>query len=221
MRSPELMNHLQAVGGYLRFNSALPQKLVNMIALLTSRHYTQQYEWDGNYPLSLKSGLSADIANAIGEGRRPENIAGDEELVYNFVTELLQNKSVSDLTYARLVGKFGEQGVVDATATGGLLFDAGNGHERRPLTGTTGQQGSEAGALPALETRHLRLGRECDQYIAGQRAARRVAGNRIHHSIGDHRPRYIDSPAVARDAVDGFELARGVKIPDDFAVSVA
>ena len=116
LRSPELMNRLQAVGGYLRFNSALPQKLVNMIALLTSRHYTQQYEWDGNYPLSLKSGLSADIANAIGDGRRPEGIAGDEELVYNFVTELLQNKSVSDLTYARLVSKFGEQGVVDATA---------------------------------------------------------------------------------------------------------
>jgi 4-carboxymuconolactone decarboxylase len=44
MRSPELMNRLQAVGGYLRFNSVLPQKLVNMIALLTSRHYTQQYE---------------------------------------------------------------------------------------------------------------------------------------------------------------------------------
>src|SRR6202521_841907 len=30
LRSPELMNRLQAVGGYLRFNSALPQKLVNM-----------------------------------------------------------------------------------------------------------------------------------------------------------------------------------------------
>ena len=116
MRSPELMNRLQAVGGYLRFNTALPQKLVNMIALLIARHYTQQYEWDGNYPLSLKSGLSADIANAIGDGRRPDSIAGDEELVYNFVTELLQNKSVSDPTYARLVGKFGEQGVVDAAA---------------------------------------------------------------------------------------------------------
>lgn len=32
------------------------------------------------------------------------------------MTELLQNKSVGDPTYARLVGKFGEQGVVDATA---------------------------------------------------------------------------------------------------------
>jgi len=117
LRSPELMNRLQAVGGYLRFNSALPQKLVNMIALLTSRHYTQQYEWDGNYPLSLKSGLSADIANAIGDGRRPESIAaGHEELVYNCVTELLQNKGVSDLTDAGVVGKFGEQGVVDAAA---------------------------------------------------------------------------------------------------------
>src|SRR5260370_8533286 len=71
LRSPELMNRLQAVGGYLRFNSALPQKLVNMIALLTSRHYTQQYEWDGNYPLSLKSELSPAIPNPITPDPQP------------------------------------------------------------------------------------------------------------------------------------------------------
>src|SRR5258706_11753415 len=53
MRSPELMNRLQAVGGYLPFNSVLPQKLVNMIALFSSRPYTQQNEWDGNYSLSI------------------------------------------------------------------------------------------------------------------------------------------------------------------------
>ena len=35
--------------------------------------------------------------------------------MYNFVAELLQNKSVSDPTYARMLAKFGEQGVVDTT----------------------------------------------------------------------------------------------------------
>lgn len=38
-------------------------------------HEDMEAEWDGNYPLSLKSGLSADIANATGDGRRPEGIA--------------------------------------------------------------------------------------------------------------------------------------------------
>jgi len=44
MRSPELMNRLQSVGEYLRFNNSLPQKLVEMSILLTARQLTQQYE---------------------------------------------------------------------------------------------------------------------------------------------------------------------------------
>lgn len=119
LRSPELMNRLQETGAYLRFQSSLPQKLVNMIALLTARQYTQQYEWDGNYPMSIKNGLSPAIADAIGDGRRPTGMDADEEMLYNFVTELQQNKSVSDASYERMTAKFGEKGAVEAAATVG------------------------------------------------------------------------------------------------------
>jgi 4-carboxymuconolactone decarboxylase len=115
LRSPELMNRLQSVGEYLRFNNSLPQRLVEMSILLTARQLTQQYEWNAHYPLALKAGLKPDVAAAIGVGRRPEGMAGDEEIVYDFVAELLQNKSVSDPTYARVLTKFGEQGVIDTT----------------------------------------------------------------------------------------------------------
>jgi 4-carboxymuconolactone decarboxylase len=115
LRSPELMNHLQAAGAYLRFNNSVPQKLVEMGIIMTARQYTQQYEWDTHYMLALKAGLPKETANAIALGRRPDGLAPDEELMYNFVSELLQNKSVSDPTYARMLAKFGEQGVVDTT----------------------------------------------------------------------------------------------------------
>lgn len=118
LRSPELMNRLQAVGDYLRFNNSVPQKLVEMAIIMTARQSMQQYEWNAHYPLALKAGLPQDTANAIAAGRRPDSLAADEELVYNFVAELLQNKSVSDPTYARMLAKFGEQGVVN---TAGLV----------------------------------------------------------------------------------------------------
>ena len=82
---------------------------------MTARQLTQQYEWNAHYPLALKAGLKPDAAAAIAAGRRPEGMAEDEEIVYNFVAELLQNKSVSDPTYARVLTKFGEQGVIDTT----------------------------------------------------------------------------------------------------------
>ena len=37
----------------------------------------------------------------------------DEEAVYNFATELLDTKQVSDATFAAAKEKFGERGVVD------------------------------------------------------------------------------------------------------------
>ena len=40
----------------------------------------------------------------------------DEEIVYDFCSELQHNQSVSDATYTRAVSKFGEQGVIDTTA---------------------------------------------------------------------------------------------------------
>jgi len=115
LRSPELMNRLQAVGEYLRFHNSIPQKLVEMATIMAARQFAQQYEWDAHYPLALKAGLSPEAANAIAAGRRPASLAPDEEVAYSFVEELLQNKSVSDPTYASMTAKFGEQGVIDTT----------------------------------------------------------------------------------------------------------
>ena len=71
------------------------------------------------YQLALKGGLREEIARAIAEGRRPERMADDEEILYKFCTELHQNKSVSDATYARVLKAFGEQGVIDAIGISG------------------------------------------------------------------------------------------------------
>ncbi len=109
------MNRLQSVGEYLRFNNSVPQKLVELSILMTSRGLTQQYEWNAHYPLALQAGLKPELAAAIGVGRRPDSMTEDEEIVYNFVTELLRNGSVSDPTYTRFLAKFGERGVVDTT----------------------------------------------------------------------------------------------------------
>jgi 4-carboxymuconolactone decarboxylase len=67
----------------------------------------------------VKGGLSAEITKAVAEGRRPERMAEDEDVVYSFVTELHRNHSVSDATYARMVAKFGEQGVIDTIGIAG------------------------------------------------------------------------------------------------------
>jgi 4-carboxymuconolactone decarboxylase len=119
LRSPELMSPLQKVGEYLRFRCQLDRRIAEMATLLAARHWTQVYEWNAHHPLALKAGLKPEIAQAIAEGRRPSGMAVDEEIVYDVLTEALQNKSVSDVTYERGIKQFGEQNLVDLLAIAG------------------------------------------------------------------------------------------------------
>jgi 4-carboxymuconolactone decarboxylase len=119
LRSPELMARLQKVGEHLRTHSAIGLRLHAFAILMTARHWTQQYIWDYWYPLALKAGLSVQVVASIAEGRRPDAMPADEETLYGLVSELLANKSVSDLTYERAATSFGEHGIVDAIAAVG------------------------------------------------------------------------------------------------------
>jgi len=119
LRSPEVMSRARAMGDYLRFRSSLPPRLSELVILLTARRWTQQYEWNAHAPLAVKGGLDPAIVNAIALGRRPERMAEDEDIIYSLFDEIQRHQAVSDATYGRAVGKFGEQGVIDVMGIAG------------------------------------------------------------------------------------------------------
>jgi 4-carboxymuconolactone decarboxylase len=115
LRSPEYMSRLQRVGEYLRYRTNLGSNISEFIILMIARHWTQQFEWYSHESLALKAGIKADTIRAIAEGRRPAAMTSDEEMLYEYITELLLNQSVSDAAYEKVVTRFGEQGVIDIT----------------------------------------------------------------------------------------------------------
>lgn len=119
IRSPELMDRAQRVGEYLRYKSAIGTKLSELVILITARQWTQQVEWAIHESIAIKSGINADVVKAIADGRYPMRMSEDEQIVYDFCTELHVNKSVADPTYERAVKRFGEQGVIDMLGING------------------------------------------------------------------------------------------------------
>jgi 4-carboxymuconolactone decarboxylase len=115
MYSPQVMNQARAMGDYLRYNSAIGNTLSELVILITAREWTQDYEWYVHYPIALKAGIKPEIADAIADGRRPTGMSEDEEIVYDFTTELNKNKRVSDRTFERAERRFGKKAVVDLT----------------------------------------------------------------------------------------------------------
>jgi 4-carboxymuconolactone decarboxylase len=119
LRSPEVMLRAKAMGDYVRFKSTIPPKLNELAIIITARQWVQNYEWQAHRVLAEKAGLNPAIAQAIANGHRPTGMSGEEEIVYDFCTELHANKSVSDPTYKRALDRFGEQGVIDLVAANG------------------------------------------------------------------------------------------------------
>lgn len=117
--SPETGDHAQKLGAQVRFKSSLPEKLKELAILVVARFWTAQFEWYAHHKLALEAGLDPAIADAIAEGKRPARLAPDEAAIYDFSSELLQTREVSDANFAAVKDRFGEKGVVDLICTMG------------------------------------------------------------------------------------------------------
>ena len=113
LRSPEMGNHAQKLGEYVRFKTSVPRRLNEMAILMTARHWSSQYEWYAHQRLALDAGLGPAVIDDILAGRRPSSIEADESIVYDFCTELRERRRVSDQTFEAAVDLLGEKGVVD------------------------------------------------------------------------------------------------------------
>ena len=88
---------------------------MRLAILITAREWAQDYEWYVHYPIALRAGIKAETVGAIADGRRPTAMTEDEEIVYDFSTELYKNKRISDRTFERAEKRFGKKGIVDLT----------------------------------------------------------------------------------------------------------
>ena len=122
LRSPELMDRLQRVGEYLRFDNAIPARLNELAIAITAHHVENAFEWAVHRPLAIKNGVAEATMDAVSRAERPHEMPADDALVHDFVVELLSTHFVSDALYDAARERFGERGVVDLVATVGYFI---------------------------------------------------------------------------------------------------
>src|SRR4029077_4321566 len=109
LRSPEMGDLGQQLGASVRFAPTVPRKLYELAIIITARHWTAQFEWTAHRRGAITAGVSAATCDAIAQGKRPSALPPDETAVYNFATELLETKQVSDATFAAAKTVLGER----------------------------------------------------------------------------------------------------------------
>ena len=110
---------IQSLGAQIRFNSSLSPRLNEFAILITAQHWGSDYEWFAHHRLAMKAGLNPEIAEAVKNNKRPDNMSADETAVYDFSSELHLTHFVSDKTYQQALSVLGERGIVDLIAVNG------------------------------------------------------------------------------------------------------
>ena len=119
LRSPEMGDMAQQFGASMRFHAALPKRAAETVIILTARFWTAQFEWSAHKRAALQAGVAPAVVDAIEHGKKPPSMEPDVQAAYNFVTELLKTKQVSDATFQTAKERFGEKGVVDMIGLSG------------------------------------------------------------------------------------------------------
>jgi 4-carboxymuconolactone decarboxylase len=126
MVSPELGDLAQKAIAYSRFAgregfSSVPPKLNELAILIVARHWSAEYVWNAHHTAAERLGIPSEVVEAIRTGKRPAVMEKDVEVIYNFASDFITKREVSDPTLQAAKSVLGgDRGVVDLVGTMGL-----------------------------------------------------------------------------------------------------
>lgn len=126
MVSPTLGDLSQKALAYARFSGqegfgTVPPKLNELAILIVAKHWSAEYVWNAHHSYGVRMGLTPEVVEAVRTGTRPASMEKDVEAIYNFATEFMTTRRVSDATLQAAKAVLGgDRGLVDLVGTMGL-----------------------------------------------------------------------------------------------------
>ena len=113
-----LVNDMELVKIWSDFSGALSAKMQatnmreygDLVLITVGRYWTDSWS-----TIRHSSGIEPDVLAALMDGRIPTFKKDNERVVYEYVSELLNNRTVSDVTYKRAWDLLGTQGLATIT----------------------------------------------------------------------------------------------------------
>jgi 4-carboxymuconolactone decarboxylase len=119
LHSPELAQRTMHLGSYIRFESSLDRKMLELAALTAARELGCKHEWAAHIVHGQKAGIGIETIRAIHQKQGVERFSTEDAQVISYVREVVTARRVSEPTFQALYGRLGEKGFVELAATVG------------------------------------------------------------------------------------------------------
>jgi len=120
LRNAELAEHTLKLQDLFASRVKLDRQLVQLMILVSARISSAQFAWHVHEPHAREHGIAPEIIEAIRERRAPSFVHEDERFVYDITVELHTTGTLSEATFSRGMGLFGEQRLVELVSAIGF-----------------------------------------------------------------------------------------------------
>ena len=101
---------------HLRYHTSLTNAQTELAICTSARASNSDYIWNAHTRLGLQEGTREEAIHAVDTHGPLEGLTEDEALIIRFGRELLEQPSVSDDTFAAVLARFGERGLMELVA---------------------------------------------------------------------------------------------------------
>ena len=116
LHSPELARRWSHLGAFLRYQTCVPLRAVELAIVVTGRRWSSEVEWWVHAKNALRAGVPEAAVLAIRAGEPPTFDEEQDRVVYEF-TRQIQETGRTDLdVYRSVEAWWGAPGVVELTA---------------------------------------------------------------------------------------------------------
>ncbi len=113
LHSPAFGHRVQEFGAYMRYGTSLSPRVSELAILTCARHWDAAYEWAAHVGHAASAGVPMSTIAALRENRELRFEDDTDAAVYAFCGELLQQRRVTDSSYARLGTLLGTSALVE------------------------------------------------------------------------------------------------------------
>lgn len=113
---PQIGRRLASLGTHLRFETSIERRLIEVAICTVGAHWRSEFEFFAHAPMALEHGVDPSVIEALRAGEVPSFARDDEQIVYEVARQLLNDRRVTDSTYASAESLLGEAGMVELVA---------------------------------------------------------------------------------------------------------
>lgn len=108
-----------ALNQYLRTESSLSNKVLELAMLVTARENDCMYIWNAHAASARAAGVPDAVVDALRDRKELPKLAPDEAAVINYGQEFYRTHRVSRGAFQFAIEQFGKQGLIELTMTMG------------------------------------------------------------------------------------------------------